>query len=36
VIPQCAFFASYMRRHPDTQDLLAPEGRALLGAGAPP
>ena len=36
VIPQCTFFASYMRRHPDTQDLLAPEGRALLGAGAPP
>jgi uncharacterized protein len=30
VIPKCAFFASYMRRHPETQDLLAPEGRALL------
>ena len=36
VIPRCSFFASYMRRHPDTQDLLAPEGRALLEAGAPP
>ena len=36
VIPQCTFFVSYMRRHPDTQNLLAPEGRALLGAGAPP
>lgn len=36
VIPKCTFFASYMRRHPDTQDLLAPEGRTLLEAGAPP
>jgi uncharacterized protein len=32
VIPQCTFFASYMRRHPETRDLLAPEGRALLEA----
>ena len=30
VIPKCSFFASYMRRHPETQDLLAPEGRPLL------
>jgi predicted GNAT family acetyltransferase len=30
VIPKCTFFASYMRRHPDTLDLLAPEGRALI------
>ena len=36
VIPKCTFFVSYMRRHPDTQDLLAPEGRTLLEAGAPP
>jgi predicted GNAT family acetyltransferase len=34
VIPKCAFFASYMRRHAETQDLLAPEGRALLAAPA--
>jgi uncharacterized protein len=33
VLPKCTFFASYMRRHSDTQDLLAPEGRALLEAG---
>jgi predicted GNAT family acetyltransferase len=32
VIPKCTFFASYMRRHPETQDLLAPEGRVLLEA----
>jgi predicted GNAT family acetyltransferase len=35
VIPKCTFFASYMRRHADTQDLLAPEGLVLLGATAP-
>jgi predicted GNAT family acetyltransferase len=30
VRPQCSFFASYMIRHPETQDLLAPgEGAAL-------
>jgi uncharacterized protein len=34
VIPKCTFFASYMRRHEETQDLLAPEGRALLAAPA--
>src|SRR5580692_6369029 len=34
VIPKCTFFSSYMRRHPETQDLLAPEGRALLAAPA--
>jgi uncharacterized protein len=32
VIPKCTFFASYMRRHPEDQDLLAPEGRVLLEA----
>ena len=36
VIPKCTFFASYMRKHPDTLDLVAPEGRALLEPGAPP
>jgi predicted GNAT family acetyltransferase len=35
VIPKCTFFSSYMRRHPETQDLLAPEGRALLEASPP-
>jgi predicted GNAT family acetyltransferase len=35
VIPKCTFFSSYMRRHPETQDLLAPEGRALLEAPPP-
>ncbi|WP_198082710.1 GNAT family N-acetyltransferase [Variovorax sp. E3] len=31
VIPQCPVFAAYMRSHPDTHDLLADEGRKLLG-----
>lgn len=31
VIPQCPVFAAYMRQHAETHDLLAPEGRALLG-----
>jgi uncharacterized protein len=35
VIPKCTFFSSYMRRHPETQYLLAPEGRALLEAPSP-
>ena len=35
VIPKCTFFSSYMRRHPETQDLLAPEGHALLEQPAP-
>jgi len=35
VIPQCTFFSSYMRRHPETQDLLTPEGRVLLEASPP-
>ena len=30
VVPKCTFFASYMRRHPETQELLSPAGRALL------
>lgn len=31
VIPQCEFFDAYMRKHAETQDLLAPEGRQMLG-----
>ena len=31
VIPQCSVFDAYMRKHPETHDLLAPEGRAMLG-----
>jgi predicted GNAT family acetyltransferase len=31
VMPQCAFFASYMKRHPDTHDLLDPSYARLLG-----
>lgn len=31
VMPQCPFFASYMKRHPETHDLLHPAYRALLG-----
>ncbi|MDR2336291.1 MAG: N-acetyltransferase [Burkholderiaceae bacterium] len=31
VIPQCPVFAAYMRSHPETHDLLADEGRTLLG-----
>ena len=31
VIPKCPVFAAYMRSHPETHDLLADEGRALLG-----
>jgi predicted GNAT family acetyltransferase len=27
VVPRCAFFASYFRRHPEQQDLLAPRSR---------
>jgi predicted GNAT family acetyltransferase len=30
VIPKCTFFASYMKRHSETQDLLTPEARAQL------
>jgi len=31
VIPQCPVFAAYMRAHPETHDLLADDGRKLLG-----
>jgi predicted GNAT family acetyltransferase len=30
VVPQCPFFAAYMRTHPETEDLLAPAGRVQL------
>ncbi len=30
VIPQCPFFAAYIRAHPETQALLAPAGRVQL------
>lgn len=31
VIPVCVFFATYMKRHPETHDLLHPDYRAVLG-----
>lgn len=31
VVPRCSFFAAYMRKHTAVQDLLSPEGKALLG-----
>ena len=31
VIPTCPFFASYMKRHPETHDLLDPSYAKLLG-----
>jgi predicted GNAT family acetyltransferase len=31
VIPTCPFFASYMKRHGDTHDLLEPAYRTVLG-----
>ena len=34
VIPTCPFFASYMKRHAEVQDLLAPHYRKLLGLDA--
>jgi uncharacterized protein len=30
VVPQCPFFAAYIRAHPETQDLLAPAARVQL------
>lgn len=32
VIPKCPFFATYMRTHPETHELLALEGRRFLDA----
>lgn len=31
VIPSCAFIAGYVKRHPDTHDLVPPEHRGLIG-----
>jgi hypothetical protein len=31
VIPRCSFVAAYMQAHAETQELLAPAGRAMLG-----
>lgn len=31
VLPACAFFAAYIKRHPETQDLVHPDWRARLG-----
>jgi predicted GNAT family acetyltransferase len=30
VVPQCPFFAAYIRAHPETEDLLSPAGRVQL------
>ena len=34
VIPICPFFAAYMKRHKDVQDLLTPAYRKILGVGS--
>lgn len=31
VVPTCPFFAAYMERHPEVQDLLDPDSRQALG-----
>lgn len=31
LVPRCPMFAAYMKSHPETHDLLAPEGRSMLG-----
>ncbi|MFT3801275.1 MAG: GNAT family N-acetyltransferase [Burkholderiaceae bacterium] len=31
VVPKCSMFEGYMRKHPETHELLADEGRAMLG-----
>jgi len=36
VIPVCPFFRAHMHAHPETHELLAPEGRKLLASGEPP
>jgi predicted GNAT family acetyltransferase len=33
VIPICPFFAAYIKRHPEEQDLLDPEWQERLGLG---
>lgn len=34
VIPACSFFASYMKRHPETHDLLDPDFARAMGVQA--
>ena len=34
VVPICPFFAEYIRKHEEVQDLLDPEWREKLGLGA--
>jgi len=36
IIPLCPFVLAYMRRHPDTHDLLAPVARATFHAAGGP
>lgn len=36
VIPTCSFFAAYIRRHPEYQDLVIPSLRTQLGIGNTP
>jgi predicted GNAT family acetyltransferase len=31
VVPRCPFFATYIKTHPEEQDLLDPSSRAVLG-----
>lgn len=31
LVPLCPFFADYIKKHPEEQDLLDPESRAKLG-----
>jgi predicted GNAT family acetyltransferase len=33
VMPACSFFAAYVKRHPEVQDLVAPDWRPRLGLG---
>lgn len=35
VVPLCPFFAAYVRKHAETQDLLDPDYRAELGLNPP-
>ncbi|HEX8413578.1 MAG TPA: GNAT family N-acetyltransferase [Sphingomicrobium sp.] len=33
VVPSCPFFAAYMKKHPEVQDLLSDHDREHLGVG---
>ncbi len=35
VVPTCTYFAAYMKRHPETQDLLTAEARVQLTQSPP-